>query len=442
MRRLIAISILIAGLFFLIKFTKYNYDSLESSTIALGLLLICAYLIGQFFNKFRLPKITGYIFTGLIFGPFCLKFIVNETLADLDFINHMALSLIAFYAGGELNLAHLKKYRKSFIIIIAFQLLIILGFTIILFLGRSFITIFQEKTNLQSIAIAILIGVVCIARSPSTAIAIISETKSQGRVTEMVIGITIALDVLVIVLFAIAISLCEALLIPAKPWDFNFFFVLIIEIVTSLILGIILGWLLSLYMKHVKAILPIILLTLGFLVTKFSYYLTDYLEHVHGIGLKIEPLLICISAGFFIQNFSYHGSQFMHSLDKLTLSIYTLFFSISGASLNLDALRYSWNIALVIFFIRFVMIALTTTTGAALARDPTPQRYLYWLGFIAQAGVTLGFAYEIVRRFPSWGPDLATIIIAVVSINQIVGPITFKYSLERAKETKVNIKKR
>ena len=82
------------------------------------------------------------------------------------------------------------------------------------------------------------------------------------------------------------------------------------------------------------------------------------------------------------------------------------------------------------------MIALSTTTGSIITKDLFPHRNLYWLGFIAQAGITLGFAYEIARRFPGWGTEVASIIIAVVAINQIVGPITFKFALVKAKETR------
>ena len=216
----------------------------------------------------------------------------------------MALALIALYAGGELKLKNLVEHKKSLIVIIFCQFLIVLGVTLVLFLTRANFSIFSNKTNIQIVGVAVLIGVVCVARSPATAIAIINETRSKGRVTDIVLGTTIALDVLIIILFAIAVSLCRVVFESSQAWDLHFFFILSTEIVISIIMGIFLGFILLRYMKHVHVILPIVLLTVGFLVVKFSYYLTDYLEHIHGIGLKIEPLLICITAGFVVQNFS------------------------------------------------------------------------------------------------------------------------------------------
>jgi len=117
MRRLSALLILVIGMFALSRLSHYSDQSIESSTIALGFLIVSAYLMGQIVNNFGLPKVTGYILSGLIFGPFGLKFLSPGTISDLDFINHMALALIAFYAGGELKLSHLKENKRSMIFI-------------------------------------------------------------------------------------------------------------------------------------------------------------------------------------------------------------------------------------------------------------------------------------------------------------------------------------
>ena len=436
MPRLIGLALLILFSLVLIKYTAFDHSTTESSTIALGFLISSAYIVGQCVERLRLPKITGYLLTGLLFGPYLLKFISKETLVDLNFINHMALALIAFYAGGELQLSQLKEYRKSFTILIVFQLFIVAGVAGVLYLIRSYFHIFRNLNDMQILAFSVLLGVVSVARSPSTVIAIISETRSEGRVTDIVLGVTIALDVVVIMLFAIAISFCDVLLVTNKSWDFSFFFILMLEIIFSLVTGLALGIGLNFVIKRVNTILPMAILTIGFVVTKFSYSLTEYLEHTHEIGLKVEPLLICITAGFYIQNFSNHNKRFMASLDKVSLVIYTLFFSLTGASLNLEILQKSWAIAFLIFILRTIMLAASTTAGALVAKDPSPQRYLYWLGFISQAGVSLGFAHEIMRRFPSFGSELASIIIAVVAIDQLIGPITFKYALEICHETK------
>jgi hypothetical protein len=56
-----------------------------------------------------------------------------------------------------------------------------------------------------------------------------------------------------------------------------------------------------------------------------------------------------------------------------------------------------------------------------------------WSGFLAQAGVTIGIAALIARRF-EWGTEIETIALAVVAINQLVGPVALKALLEKKGE--------
>ncbi|MEC8931178.1 MAG: hypothetical protein VYB08_07150, partial [Candidatus Latescibacterota bacterium] len=56
----------------------------------------------------------------------------------------------------------------------------------------------------------------------------------------------------------------------------------------------------------------------------------------------------------------------------------------------------------------------------------------YGISFLTQAGVSLGLALEVVRRFPDWGAVFATIAVAAISINQLIGPVAMKLALQSA----------
>ncbi|MBT4500983.1 MAG: hypothetical protein HOC74_24850 [Gemmatimonadetes bacterium] len=56
------------------------------------------------------------------------------------------------------------------------------------------------------------------------------------------------------------------------------------------------------------------------------------------------------------------------------------------------------------------------------------------MAFLTQAGVSLGLAMEVVRRFPEWGNDFTTVVVAVIAINQMIGPIAMKQALVRSGE--------
>ncbi len=118
-----------------------------------------------------------------------------------------------------------------------------------------------------------------------------------------------------------------------------------------------------------------------------------------------------------------------------SLPLYALFFAVAGADLNIRVLREVWGIAAVIIGARAVTLIASTYFAAVMAGDPPVIRRNAWMGFLAQAGITLGLANIVREGFPVWGDAAATVIIAMIAINQLVGPPLFRYSLIRAKES-------
>ena len=63
-----------------------------------------------------------------------------------------------------------------------------------------------------------------------------------------------------------------------------------------------------------------------------------------------------MAAGFTVQNFSKHGETFLERMDNVSFPIYIAFFTIVGASINVDALKKGWVLGLIIVLSRIVMI--------------------------------------------------------------------------------------
>jgi hypothetical protein len=63
-----------------------------------------------------------------------------------------------------------------------------------------------------------------------------------------------------------------------------------------------------------------------------------------------------------------------------------------------------------------------------------PVRRYGWMPLISQAGLTLGLGAVIERSFPVAGAALQALVIAVVALNEVVGPVLFKLALERSGE--------
>jgi len=393
--------------------------------------------IGQFFTRFKLPLITGFLFAGILTGPFGLNLITTEALGNLRIIDEISLAVIAFAAGSELYLKELRSRFKS-IAWVTIGLVVwpfLLGSLIILLLA-DFIPITQNLSMASRVAVAMLAGAILVARSPSSAIAIINELRAKGPFTQTALGVTVISDVIVILLFAFASSSADAILTNIGL-DLKFVILLVAELFISLALGYILGKILEFMLaRRMNSVIKagMILLT-GYGVFALSAMVRD-LSHAQVLPVEIflEPLLICLVGSFVVTNFSTYRTEFLKILHDISPPIYVIFFTLTGASLALDVLATVWPIALALFAVRLAGIFIGSFSGGMLAGDPMKQNRISWMTYITQAGVGLGLAKEVAVEFPEWGATFATMIIAVIVLNQIVGPPFFKWAINHVGE--------
>ena len=405
------------------------------TALVAGLLMLAGHAAGHVLSRIRLPRITGYLCVGILMGPYVLGFMTVDTVKELGFLNELAITFIALAAGGELRVADLQHRMKVILLVIASLTIVVFGaVALFIFFSRALLPFMAPFSAIEVVAVAMLFGVLAVARSPSSAIAIINECKARGPFTETALGVTVAMDVLIIVLFAVVISFCETVMSSTGSVEFGFIATLAGEILTGIAVGLIIGRALSFYIDRTRANLPLLLLGTALVVTNFSHWLAEYLHDVHDLTLRLEPLLICVTAGFTVQNYSRQGSQFIRAIDGISLPIYVLFFTLAGAGLNLNALQQTWIIALLLVVVRAVAVFLAAYAGGRLGGDPPHVNRIAGMAYLTQAGVSLGLALEVTRRFPEWGEAFVTVVVAVIAINQMIGPIAMKQALIRSGE--------
>ena len=69
--------------------------------------------IGEWFTIFKMPLITGFLFVGIVSGPYVLNIISVNAIHQLHFIDELALAYIALSAGSELVLRQIKSRFKA-----------------------------------------------------------------------------------------------------------------------------------------------------------------------------------------------------------------------------------------------------------------------------------------------------------------------------------------
>jgi Kef-type K+ transport system membrane component KefB/Trk K+ transport system NAD-binding subunit/mannitol/fructose-specific phosphotransferase system IIA component (Ntr-type) len=392
--------------------------------------------IGAFFARLKLPLITGFLLTGMVVGPYGLQIVAPTDVTKLRFIDELALAYIAFAAGSELVVrqikSRLKAIRYTTIGLVASAFLIG-GSAFFLLSGTIPFTNAMPPTH--RVAIALLAGAILVARSPSSAIAVVNELRAKGPFTKTALGVTVIMDVIVITLFSICASIAGTIL-SEQRFDHRFLMILAAELMLSVAVGYLLGKVLDLVLSRhwPRAFKTLFIVMAGYGVFALSASFLHFTQVHLAFEIRLEPMLICMLAGFRTANAGPYRAELMKVLHDIGPVVYVAFFTLTGMSMRLDVLTRYWALALALFGARLVAIYIGAFTGGLAAGEPMRNNKIAWMCYITQAGVGLGLAKEVAVEFPQWGAVFATIMIAVIVLNQIVGPPFFKWALSLAKE--------
>jgi Kef-type K+ transport system membrane component KefB len=390
---------------------------------ALGFLLLAGTLMSELVEVLGIPHLSGYLLAGILAGPYVLHLIDHESVKRLGAVNALAIALIALAGGAELRVDSIRKGVKSLAVSTLLQSLggIALMAGVFFLVRPGFVA---DMPPMGLLGVAILWGVVAITRSPSALLGILSQTRASGPIARFALQFIMTSDVVVVVALATGLTVARPLIDPNATMSAEAFKSLGHEILGSVTMGTTLGLVLAAYLRMSGRQLLVVLIALGFGATEILRY------------LNLEPLLTFLVAGFVVQNFSKQGPKFLHAIEETGGVVYVIFFAGAGADLDVPLLRVYWPIALVLTGSRFLVILGLSQASARIAKDDPSVRRWGWSPMISQAGVAIGISTVVARQFPSFGKEFAAVALACIALNELVGPVIFKFALDRAKESK------
>ncbi len=388
---------------------------LGKETAGFGYLVLSSLFGGKILAGTVLPQVTGYLFLGILVGPSMLNIVDSATVTHLSFVDELALALIAFAAGAKVHIKSLKGDLRDILGVIATQIL-----AVMLFFGLAFplfVNLMKIKGGGQLYFLVFLVLMTAaVAKSPATTIAVIMESRAEGKFTDIIVGITVLKDVVIVFLFTLVISLLSA----GTSFNFNVFFNLSLELLLSIVSGLIFSALIIFYFSYYSGGRFSFVLIVAFFIASVSHHL-----HFHSI-------MAAMTAGLAVRNLSPFGHEFLDSIYEASVPILTVFFSVTGASMNLKVVSTIIPATLV-----FVVVRILSLMGGTWAGAKNPQvKSFGWMAFISQAGLTLGFASLVGEHFQPYGLLLKNLIISTVIVSMVIGPPLFLISLRKAGDVK------
>lgn len=385
----------------------------------IAIVLFAGMFFAKILAKFKLPNVTGYLIAGLIIGPSILGIIPKEGADKLSIISEAALSFIAYSIGSEFNIENLKNVGKGVIVVTILEVL-----TAVALVDISMIFIFK-----QPVPFSLVLGAIAAATAPAATLMVIRQYKAKGPVVNTLLPVVAMDDAVGIIAFGISTTIAKAILNNSTNISvFKIIFIPLLEIFFALLLGFIMGIILTYLSKKARgedSLLSIIIAVL-FATTGIA------------IRFELSSLLACMMVGATLINIDPNNKRAFTTVERFTPPVLISFFTIAGVQLDLSILKDVGFLGIAYVIIRVAGKMLGAYLGARISKFPsTVQKYLGYT-LIPQAGVAIGLSMVAQNTLPDpYGVRIRTIVLASTVIYELVGPMITKMALIKAGEIQV-----
>ena len=393
----------------------------SSIIIALGVILICGFLMTRLTKLLRLPNATAYIVTGILIGPSVINLIPQEFISHTDFISDIALVFIAFTAGEFFKIREIKKSIGKVLIITAIEA--VASFALVFVLCAF---VFHLPVPLS-----LLLAALSSATAPTSTIMTIKQTKSKGHYVNMLLQVIVVDSIISLLLYTVSVSICigmkpGATLAPADiAWP-------IAKMLICLVIGVIFGFVLRFLISSKRTtdnrlivVIAVLLLFCG-ICSLFGQ----------------SPLLGGIAIGLVYTNMSKGEDKIFAQVNYFIPPIMLVFFVRGGMNLDFSNFGKSstlTTVPLIVIVLGFLVARFIgkfggSFLGSLATRQPKDTRKYLGLGLIPQASVAIALATLGARALTTNNMEeeatlVMTVILASSIIFEIIGPACAKLGL-------------
>jgi len=390
-----------------------------SPLLVIAVVILVGATAGALARRLGLPGVTGQILAGVAIGRVGLDLFGEKALHGLQPLTHVALGLIAVTVGAHLNLQRLRNAGRRLFLLLLTEATIT---PLLVFLGIW-------ATGIGSLTMALLLAAVAVETAPATTIALVRETRSKGVFVKTLVAAVALNSMACIVLFEIARTLSigwggaggaasETKSLLAGPFD-------------ELLLAAAVGSAVAIAMDQVARVVvrPERLATAAVV----ALVLTSGLASTLGLS----PLLACLVLGVVQTNLTRSRSHLIDSVfADFEPTILAIFFTLAGMHLSLEHLLPAGLLAVVYFSTRVAGKLISADVAMRLAGATDRVRKNLGLALLPEAGIAVGLVL-VVQEEPAFAPIagiFAAVVLTVVTVNEIIGPLTTRFALVRAGE--------
>jgi len=390
--------------------------SFDHPLLSLATVLLAGILGGELLSRLRLPKVTGWIGTGIALHAIGIPGLEIENLGRFSPFTNFVLGFIAFTVGATLHITSLRNAGKRLALLLLCEA-VILPLVVI----PSLIVIGGMAT-----ATAMVLGAIAIAGAPGTTVLVVTEARARGILSRTLIAAVGLIDMVAVAAFVFVTSLLRNE--GAGLGDLD---VALASVGTEFGLASAIG------------------LGCALLVIPLSRWVVSpawvgpmmvaTILGAWGLGQAVgaSSILACTFAGIAVSNLRHETARTAEAyLEPFGGVLFAGFYTLAGMRLDFGLVLPLAGLVALYFGGRLLGKTLSSFISMSLAGMTRNVRRYLGLALLPHGGVAVGLIF-LVQADPELSFMADTVVavgLATLAVNQLLGPSATRLSLDRAGE--------
>lgn len=389
--------------------------SFHDPLLSLSIVLLAGIVGGELIARAKLPKVTGWIGTGIVLRAVGVPGLPVERLPDFSALMSFVLGFIAFTVGAALNFRSLHNAHKRLLLLI---------------LGEAMVTPAVVGAALYYLGglhldVALLLGAIAIAGAPGTTVLVVQEARARGNLSKTLVAAVGLIDMVAVGVFVVAAVFAGGASV-GSPWQLA-----VREVVHQFGVALLVGFgVATLVLGLTRTIV-----SPAFLGPSMVAAILGSWGLAQAVG--VSSILACTFAGIAVSNLRHATANAAEAyLRPFGGLLFTAFYTLAGMRLNFALVLPLLGLVVLFFLSRLAGKSLGAYLAmrAAGATDRM-QKYL-GLALMPHGGVAVGLIL-LVQSDPALShvQDLVVAVgLSALAINQLLGPSATRFSLTQAGE--------
>lgn len=397
----------------------------------LALVLVAGIIGGELVGRIGLPKVTGWIGTGILLRAFdgyhgALTGLGDNTVAAFRPYMSFVLGYIGFTVGAALHFASLRNAGKRLGLLLLGEALVtptVVGLAMYVS-GRL---VAPDELTARA---CLILAAVAIAGAPGTTVLVVQEARARGILTRTLVAAVALIDMVAVAVFAFTTSYLAEGGSGEGPWHATwqvafgsvakeFGVAIAVAAISTLVALVLLRTIVG------PAFLGPLMVAL--ILTAWG----------GAAGFDASGILACTFAGIIITNVRHEtvrsAEAYLHSIGG---ALFAAFYTFAGMNLDFALVLQAAGLVVLYFLARFVGKYAGAFAAMSLADVPSRVRNYLGIALLPHGGVAVGLILFIQAdpRFTDVAATVTTVGLAALAINQLVGPSGARLALARAGE--------